>query len=62
MQLPFIVCDAQTNVQDVRNWAARLPATSGSTRIMVTGPRATRWQDGENFARRFVGAIATRVE
>lgn len=58
-ELPFMVCDAQTNVQDVRTWATRLQASSGSTRIMVTGPRATRWQDGENLARRLVGAIAS---
>ncbi|HSD87911.1 MAG TPA: hypothetical protein VLB44_10375, partial [Kofleriaceae bacterium] len=53
-----LVCDAHTNLDDVGRWARSLPETSGSTRIMVTGPRGTRWAEGEAVARRFVAAIA----
>jgi hypothetical protein len=54
---PSHVCDASTNLDDVMKWASQLPETSGSTRILVTGPRGTRWPDGENIARRLVAAI-----
>ncbi len=54
---PSIVCDGKTNLDDVVRWARQLPETSGSTRLMVTGPRGTRWPDGETIARRLVAAI-----
>lgn len=54
---PSLVCDGKTNLDDVVRWARQLPETSGSTRIMVTGPRGTRWPDGETIARRIVAAI-----
>jgi len=56
-RVPSITCDARTNLDDVQRWAARLPETSGSTRVMVTGPRGTRWPEGEALARRLVAAI-----
>lgn len=56
--VPSLVCDAHTNLDDVGRWARGLPETSGSTRIMVTGPRGTRWPEGEAIARRLVAAIA----
>jgi hypothetical protein len=52
------IADGSTNVDDVARWAKALPESSGSTRILVTGPRATRWPDGEAVARRLVSAIA----
>ena len=52
-----LVCDPNTNLDDVVRWAHALPETSGSTRVMVTGPRGTRWPDGETVARRLVSAI-----
>jgi hypothetical protein len=52
------VADASTNLDDVARWAKSLPETSGSTRILVTGPRSTRWPEGEGVARRLVSAIA----
>jgi hypothetical protein len=55
---PSFVADAKTNLDDVARWAKGLPETSGSTRIMVTGPRGTRWPEGEAIARRLVSAIA----
>jgi hypothetical protein len=56
--VPSLVCDGQTNLDDVAGWAHGLPETSGSTRILVTGPRGTRWPGGESVARRLVSAIA----
>ena len=56
-QAPVFVCDAKTNVSDVARWAQQLPETSGSVRILVTGPRGTRWHEGEAVARRLVAAI-----
>ena len=52
------VADAATNLDDVARWARSLLETSGSTRILVTGPRGTRWPEGEGVARRLVAAIA----
>jgi Circularly permutated YpsA SLOG family len=54
---PLLVCDPRTNVDDVVWWVRQLPETSGSTRVLVTGPRGTRWPEGESIARRLVGAI-----
>jgi len=56
-RVPSFVCDSKTNLDDVVHWARQLPETSGSTRIMVTGPRGTRWPEGETVARRLVSAI-----
>jgi hypothetical protein len=54
---PSLVADSRTNLDDVVRWTRQLPETSGSTRLMVTGPRGTRWPDGETIARRLVSAI-----
>lgn len=54
---PIFTCDPQTNLDDVVWWVKQLPETSGSTRVLVTGPRGTRWAEGEATARRLVGAI-----
>jgi len=55
---PCFVADASTNVDDVAKWARNLAETDGATRILVTGPRGTRWSEGEAVARRLVSAIA----
>ncbi len=52
------ICDPSSDVSEVGAWARGLPETSGSVRILVTGPRGTRWLDGEGVARRLVTAIA----
>ena len=57
-RVPFLACDASTNVEDVRLWTRQLPETAGSTRVMVTGPRGTRWPEGEAVARRLVTVIS----
>jgi len=54
---PLIVCDPTTNLDDVVWWVKNLPETSGSVRVMVTGPRGTRWPEGEGLAKRIVAAI-----
>lgn len=56
-RVPSLVADGRTNLDDVVKWSRQLPETSGSTRIMVTGPRSTRWPEGETVARRLVSAI-----
>jgi hypothetical protein len=57
-RLPFVAVDANTNLDDVVRWVKQLPETSGSTRVMVTGPRGTRWPAGEGVARRIITSIA----
>lgn len=57
VRVPSLVCDRRTNLDDVQRWASQLPETSGSTRVLVTGPRGTRWPEGEMVARRLVAAI-----
>ena len=52
------VSDPTTDVLEVAAWARALAETSGSVRVLVTGPRSTRWLDGEATARRLVTAIA----
>lgn len=53
-----LVCDPTSDVDEVAAWARGLPETSGSVRVLVTGPRGTRWANGEGVARRLVTAIA----
>ncbi len=53
-----LVCDPTSDTEEVAAWARQLPETSGSVRVLVTGPRGTRWLDGESVARRLVTAIA----
>jgi hypothetical protein len=57
-KLPTMICDPMTNLEDASRWAHELPLSSGSLRVMVTGPRGTRWHTGEQVARRIVAALA----
>lgn len=57
-KLPYLVCDPLTNLEDVAAWVHALSPSSGSRRVLVTGPRGTRWQNGEQVARRLVAAIS----
>lgn len=59
-KVPYLVVDPVTNLEDVSRWVWRLPESSGSLRLMVTGPRGTRWHTGEQTARRLVSAITIR--
>lgn len=56
--IPFMAVDPRTNLEDVATWSRRLEESSGSTRVLVTGPRATRWLEGEGVARRVITSIA----
>jgi len=57
-RVPNLVCDPHVNLDDIARWVSTIPETSGSKRLLVTGPRATRWQHGEGVARRIVAAVA----
>lgn len=57
-KVPLLAVDHDTSSTAIQDWVKQLPETSGSTRLFVTGPRATRWKEGEALARRIVGAIA----
>src|SRR3569623_2205295 len=54
--LPYRICDPATAMEDMASWVAKL--AEGDRRIMVTGPRATRWNAGEGVARRLVKTLA----
>jgi hypothetical protein len=55
--LPLKVCDPTTSVEEVVEWARSLSADGA--RLMVHGPRATRWEEGEALAWKLVATIAT---
>jgi hypothetical protein len=57
-KLPYLVVDPLTNLDDVSRWVQTLPPSSGSRRILITGPRGTRWHTGEQVARRLVSALS----
>jgi hypothetical protein len=57
-KLPYLVVDPLTNLEDVSRWVQTLPASSGSRRVLITGPRGTRWHTGEQVARRLVAAMS----
>ncbi|MBA3542000.1 MAG: hypothetical protein H0T79_20460 [Deltaproteobacteria bacterium] len=57
LAVPYRIADPSTNSDELVAWARSLPETSGSVRLMVTGPRETRWADGEKVAWQIVAAI-----
>jgi hypothetical protein len=57
-RLPMFLADTTSSVSEVATWAVGLPLDSGSVRLLVTGPRATRWSLGERLARDLVARIA----
>lgn len=59
-KVPYVVADPVTNVEDIARWVWALPPSSGSLRVLVTGPRGTRWHTGEQTSRRIVMAITIR--
>ena len=61
-KLPSFICDAGTNLETIVQWARSVPETSGSKRLLVTGPRGTRWDRAEAIARRIVSAIGMTTE
>ena len=57
MPVPYLICDLTTPPEEVSRFVLGLPETSGSVRLMVTGPRATRWHKGESLAFRLVAGL-----
>jgi hypothetical protein len=55
---PLLVCDPATSANQVAAWAAEQRLALESMRLLVTGPRATRWQAGEDISRRLVRSLA----
>ena len=47
LAMPCLICDSTTDVDKVVSWMRKLPETSDSVRVAVTGPRETRWLRGE---------------
>jgi len=60
-KVPWRVADPLSNLDEISRWAWELPESSGSIRLMITGPLGTRWHTGEATARRLVSAIAIRT-
>lgn len=56
-RVPLLICDPTMNLDDIARWVLSLPEVGGATRVLVTGPRATRWIEGEAVARRIVSAL-----
>lgn len=57
LRLPIFVADHKTVGHDVSAWAAAVRETTADFRLLVTGPRETRWQSGEQVARRLVRSL-----
>ena len=52
--LPMLVCDPLTNEDDVLAFMRGV----GHGKVVVFGPRATRWKEGEIVTRRLIAALA----
>jgi Circularly permutated YpsA SLOG family len=58
----LMICDPATDAERVVTWTRTLAAEqSDPIKLMVHGPRATRWQDGERVAWQIVGAIGSAI-
>jgi hypothetical protein len=57
-RLPHATIDPASNREELYAWMCRLPSTSGSTRILMTGPRGTRWPNGERAAWQLIVGFA----
>lgn len=55
--LPHTVIDPRTDRDQVISWIGTIPATSGSRRIFVTGPRGTRWPEGERLSWQLIACL-----
>jgi hypothetical protein len=57
-KLPLFIADPKTALTTFITWVQGVPEHEGSVKLMVTGPRETRWQGGEALARRLIAALA----
>lgn len=60
--VPIHVLDPTADFERTGRALTALAETSGSIRIYITGPRATRWAEGERVATRFVHAALSDPE
>jgi hypothetical protein len=56
--VPYKIADPKTDPERIAAWTRTLPATGGAVRLMVTGPRETRWATGSKVSWKLVAAIA----
>ncbi|HWU89619.1 MAG TPA: putative molybdenum carrier protein [Kofleriaceae bacterium] len=56
--VPYKIADERTDPEYLAAWTRLLPETSGAVRLMVTGPRETRWAVGAKVSWKIVAAIA----
>jgi hypothetical protein len=56
--VPYKIADPKTDPERIAAWTRSLPATGGTVRLMVTGPRETRWATGSKVSWKLVAAIA----
>lgn len=59
--VPFLATDPNTPLEDIHRWLSSLTQDAESLRIMVTGPRRTRWQEGERAGWRVVSGLTSLV-
>jgi hypothetical protein len=57
-KIPYAIVDPSSDLDDIRRFTDGLSPTSGSVRVMITGPRATRWAAGERTAWQVVARMA----
>jgi CheY-like chemotaxis protein len=61
-RVPHWIVDPFTDLDEVASRLRRLEATADPLRVMVTGPRLTRWQSGERLGWNVVGQLALTNE
>lgn len=61
-KIPYLVVDPMSNIDDVSSWVSTIPMSSGSRRVLITGPRGTRWHTGEQVARRLVASLSIAMD
>ena len=54
----FMVVDPSTDLDEVASWVWGFAKPPHQLRLLVTGPRSTRWQQGEALGRRLIAALA----
>jgi hypothetical protein len=57
MKVPYQVVDDQTDLSALAAWVRALPREEDKLQLMITGPRGTRWQEGERLGWRAVASL-----
>lgn len=60
---PWMIADPDTYAKDVQKWMTGLREDhgSGELRLLVAGPRASRWANGEATARTLVASLSPNI-